>query len=185
MAKPGPVPHAGRDWLTTARRHGTDAMQALAMFDRLDTVPVEAMLGRWRGAELPTGHPLDGMLAAFGGVGKEMRDADTVFPLLFERGGETVAIDPRRLPLRLATRLRVQRSGLARALFHAAMPLLRTAKPTARLRMMECRGRVSAAMLYDALPIRDAFRRVDRDRVLGLMDCRYFVVPFFFALERA
>lgn len=184
MTPPGPHAAADRDWLAAARRHGTGTAQALAVFDRLDVVALEAMRGCWRGSELPTGHPLDGMLAAFGWAGKEVRDADTVFPLLFGHRGETVAIDPKWLPLRLATRLQVQRSRLARSLFDVAVPLLRTTRPSARLRTIECRGRASAAMLYDALPIHDVFRRVDRDCVLGLMDCRYFEAPFFFVLER-
>lgn len=185
MAQPAPDPPDARAWLAQARRHGADTAQALAVFESLDAVPVAAMFGRWRGGEVPTGHPMDGMLTAFGWAGKQACDADTVYPLLFEHGGRTVAIDPRRLPVRLATRLRVQRSGLARGLFRAALPLLRTTRPSARLRMMACRGRVSATMLYDALPIHDAFRRVDRDCLLGLMDCRYFDQPFFFVLERA
>lgn len=175
---------ATRAWLDEARRRGTDTQAALAVFDRLDPVPVEALFGRWRGAGVPTGHPLDGMLEAFGWVGKEMRDAQTAFPLLFELGGAVVAIEPKYLPVRWAARWRMQRSRWAPAAFRIMRPLLRTARPSARLRMMECRGRSSATMVYDALPICDAFRRVDDRCLLGLMDCRYFEAPFFFVLER-
>ena len=41
------------------------------------------MIGTWRGAELPTAHPLDGLLAASGWWGKQFVDAETVHPLLF------------------------------------------------------------------------------------------------------
>jgi hypothetical protein len=176
---------AARGWLAAARRHGTDTAQALAVFDRLDPLPVEAALGQWRGADVPTGHLLDGMLPAFGWAGKDLRDAEAAFPLLFEHGDAVIAIEPKVLPVRLAAHCRVHRSRWVRAAFEAVKPVLRTTRPSARLRMTQCRGRSSATLLYDALPIRDVFRRVDDDCLLGLMDCRYFDAPFFFVLERA
>lgn len=45
-------------------------------------------------------------------------------------------------------------------------------------------GVVSAAMVYDHLPIVDAFRAEDDDTVLGLMDRRGDRVPFLFRLHR-
>jgi hypothetical protein len=73
---------------------------------------------------------------------------------------------------------------LLQALMPAALVLLRTRKPTARLRMMEHRGVVSATMIYDFLPIHDVFRSVDDDTRLGLMDLRGMAQPFFFVLRR-
>jgi hypothetical protein len=45
---------------------GTTSEAALALFDSLPAVPLETMLGSWRGSGLATGHPLDGMLETFG-----------------------------------------------------------------------------------------------------------------------
>ena len=59
-----------------------------------------------------------------------------------------------------------------------------TDKPKARLRTVEHRGVATAAMVYDALPIIDVFRRVAPDEVLGLMDLRGLPAPFFFLLAR-
>lgn len=176
---------APRQWLDAARRDGVDTAAALAVFDALGPVTLEAMSGRWDGVGLRSGHPLDGMLEAFGWRGKHFGDAGAAHPLLFAdaRSG-TVAIDPKRLPIRLATRLRVQRWPGARGAFVLAQPLLRTARPAARLGLVEYRGCTTAAMRYDAVPILDVFRRIDDDCVLGLMDCRYFDAPFFFALVR-
>jgi len=42
----------------------------------------------------------------------------------------------------------------------------------ARLRRIDYRGAVSAAMIYDRLPIIDHFRAVDDDTVMGLMETR-------------
>ena len=63
--------------------------------------------------------------------------------------------------------------------------LLKTEKSQARLRMMEYRGKVSATMIYDYLPINDSFRKVDNHTVLGLMDFKNLPQPFFFLLKRA
>ncbi|WP_324273741.1 DUF4334 domain-containing protein [Blastococcus brunescens] len=42
----------------------------------------------------------------------------------------------------------------------------------------------TAAMVYDALPVIDVFRRVGPDVVVGAMDMRGLPAPFFFLLER-
>ena len=69
---------------------------ALALFDAAPAVDAAAMIGTWRGAELPTGHPLDGLLAASGWWGKQFVDAETVHPLLFPTGdGGAVGVEPR------------------------------------------------------------------------------------------
>ncbi len=59
---------------------------ALALFDASPAVEAEFMIGTWRGAELPTGHPLDGLLESSGWWGKQFVDNETVHPLLFPTG---------------------------------------------------------------------------------------------------
>ena len=49
---------------------------------------------------------------------------------------------------------------------------------------MDYRGKVSATMVYDYLPINDAFRKVNDDTVLGVMDLKNSSQPFFFILKR-
>ena len=61
----------------------TTTDDALQRYDALPAVEPEFMIGTWHGAEVPTAHPLDGMLAASGWWGKQFRDAETVHPLLF------------------------------------------------------------------------------------------------------
>lgn len=156
--------------------------EALELFDGLDPVPVEFMLGTWRGAEFPTGHPMDGLLTATGWYGKQFVDADTVHPLLFFTADRKAAfpVNPALAPIGLP--LPANRSY--HRLITAARPLVGTSKPTARLRMTEYRARVSATMIYDAKPINDAFRRIDDDTVLGAMDLRGADRPYFFTLRR-
>ena len=64
------------------------------------------------------------------------------------------------------------------------MPLFQTRRSRARVRMTEYRGKLSATMIYDALPINDVFRKVDADTVLGIMDYKGMPASLFFVLQR-
>lgn len=75
-------------------------------------------------------------------------------------------------------------SRIAVSFFQLIMPVLRTSKSRARLRMTEYRGKVSATMIYDQLPINDVFRKLHEDTVLGVMDNKIVNDPFFFTLTR-
>ncbi|GAB2695509.1 DUF4334 domain-containing protein [Nocardia thraciensis] len=172
--------------LRALRQEGCTPRQAWELFDGLPAVRVdEITTGRWHGDELDTGHPWAGVLVESGWYGKQFDDPDSVQPLLFAGPDEAVfPVDPRRVPLALAGR--VPRAGvrLARRLLPALRPLLRTRTPRARLRNLEFRGKVSAAMVYDHLPIIDIFRLVDDETLLGVMDLRGMADPYFFILRR-
>lgn len=171
--------------LRDAQEKGTTLDGALSFFDSLETVTIEEMFGRWRGSGLPSGHPMDGILEKMQWYGKEFRSAEFVHPLLFEGPrGEIRAMDSRHMPLNLIPKLRLSGSAFERLAFSAVKPFLWTTEPRARLRMMEHRGKASATMIYDFLPVHDVFRRVDADTLLGLMDLRGEARPFFFVLRR-
>jgi hypothetical protein len=171
-------------WLTAHEQSGSTEREALEFFDSLPSVPLDMLTGRWHGAGLPTGHPLDGLLESYGWYGKEFISPECVHPLLFSDGsGGVVVVDSRFLPTGLMVKT-PKSSRLLPSLFSLVRPLLRTTKARARLRMMEHRGKVSATMIYDYLPINDVFRRVDANSVLGLMDLRDVPQPFFFILRR-
>ena len=176
---------AAASWLET-HRTGVTPEQALAFFDGLPTVPTADMIGRWRGSGLPTGSRLDGLLEAYGWYGKEFRDAETAHPLLFrDRSGVPHPVDPAYAPLGLLFRLpQLARTRAARLGFAAVRPLRRTEAPAARVRTLEHRGVATAAMVYDALPVIDVFRRTGPGSLLGLVDARGLDEPFFFVLER-
>jgi hypothetical protein len=173
------------DWLN-GHRDGARPGEALAYFDSLPRVEPREMLGRWRGSGLPTGSPLDGLLEAYGWYGKEFLDDEAVHPLLFmDRSGNPRPVDPRLLPVEVLR----DYAGFAkfwplRAAFSGLRPLLYTDKPKARLREVTHRGVVTAAMVYDALPVIDVFRRVSDDVRLGAMDMRGLPSPFLFVLRR-
>ncbi len=158
---------------------------ALAAFDAGEPVTCHELVGRWRGGELRTGHPMDGLLETYRWWGKAIRSADDVDPLLFAgRDGTVRALDPRRLPVALVARGWAPPWAPLGALAAVAHPLLATSAPRARLRDLEVRGVVTVAMVYDHVPIVDAFRRTGPDELLGLMDRRGDEVPFLFRLRR-
>jgi hypothetical protein len=171
-------------WIERAEREGTTVEEALKVFDRSGAVSIEAMIGRWRGGGLRTSHPWDGMLEACGWYGKEFRDAESVFPLLFgSEGDHIVAINPKWLPVRWAANAKWARHRWPLAAFRISRRLLVTHGPSARLRMTVFRGVATATMIYDSQPINDLFRAVAPDLLLGLMDCRG-LAPMFFTLRR-
>lgn len=154
--------------------------RALEFLDALPPVTVDELRGRWRGRELPTGHPLDGLLAATGWHGKLFDDPEHTHPLVMAGRRGLFHLNPALVPLRAV--LRFGNRPMAR-LARPLLPLLATRRPAARLRMVEYRGVPTATMIYDALPVLDHFRRVDDRTLLGVMDLRD-AAPFFFVLER-
>lgn len=144
----------------------TDTHTACRIYDSLETVSLEELIGTWKGREFPTGHPLDGLLSELNWYGKAFHDAENVDPLLFEMpNGEVAAIDP--VPVMDKRKL------------------IKAAGGKARIRMMEHRGALSAVMIYDNLPIHDHFRKVNDGVLLGMMDWKSDAQPFFFILEKA
>lgn len=166
----------------------TTTADALALFDAADPITVEAMFGTWHGAEVPTCHPLDGLLQASGWWGKRFVDAEKVDPLLFPAadGRSLWACNPALAfgGLRLSTALPALRTVPVRRPIARLRPLLATKTPKARLRTTRFRSVDTATMIYDQLPINDVFRRLTDDTVIGAMDLRGMKQPYFFVLRR-
>lgn len=158
---------------------------ALDVFDRLEVVDVPFMIGRWRGMEITTGHPQDGVLAATRWYGKEFLDAETVHPLLHKTSsGKLFRVKPRPTLVYLSLRMPILKSKPFRPLSLMITRLLTTNVSQARARMIEYRGKLSATMVYDFLPINDHFRMIDESTVLGMMDFKGLPDPFPFVLRR-
>jgi hypothetical protein len=161
---------------------------AIAAFDAAEPTSPDFMIGCWRGREIPTRHPLDGILEASGWWGKQFIDTDTVHPLLFasSRSPRPWALNPAYLPLQTSLLLPrfVRTSHLLASGIAVCRPILQTRKPHARLRTIAYRGQSTAAMAYDQLPIIDVFRKVTDDIVIGAMDYRHSENPYLFALHR-
>jgi hypothetical protein len=166
----------------------TTTEDAFTVFDDAGAVDPEFMIGTWRGAELPTAHPLDGLLSASGWWGKQFVDADTVHPLLFPKDGGNAlwALNPILAfgGLGPVTKVPIAKNISFGGLIGALRPVLQTKAPKARLRTTRYRGTDTATMIYDQLPIHDVFRKLSDDAVIGAMDLRGSRRPYFFVLHR-
>lgn len=79
---------------------------AQGFFDELKPVMPDKTIGLWQGHRIATGHPLDCVLENLGWYGKRFHPDLRADALLFRAGPRRlVAIDPARIPLRLALRL--------------------------------------------------------------------------------
>lgn len=163
----------------------TTQQQALDLFDSLPVVDLEFMYGTWAGTGVHTGHAMDGLLENYRWYGKQFISPDKVHPLVFKKSnGKFFQINPALMPLGMALSQQWLKKPFMRFFFNLGRPVLSTRKTTARLRMTELRGKVSATMCYDALPIHDVFRKVDENTVLGYMDYKRMDEPFFFTFSR-
>ncbi len=156
--------------------------EALEIFDRLEMVPEDFMIGRWKGKEIETNHQMDGILVASGWYGKLFLNSEEVHPLLFYTKNKTelYAVNPRIVPMHM----KFPKSDVVGILMRLVKPILQTKKSTARLRMIEYRNRVTATMCYDEKAILDHFAKIDENRVMGVMDLKGVPDPYIFILER-
>lgn len=168
--------------LTEALKEGqTTAENALAIFDQLETVDVNFMIGKWKGSEVQTSHPLGGGLESTGWYGKIFKDPENVSPLVFYTLDKSDVFFVN--PIVMAKNTENQgKSGPI--LMGELQEQVETTDYKARLRMTEYRGKVSATMIYDDMPINDVFRKVDEATVLGVMDSKGVPEPLFFILKR-
>ena len=163
----------------------TSTEEALKLFDELDTVNLDFMMGRWRGSGFHTDHPMDGLLEASNWYGKEFIDPDRVHPLLFlDSNNKIFKVAPNLTAMNLALRFPLPNNKAMKLLVNFMNSMLKTEESQARIRMMEHRHKISATMIYDNLPIHDIFRKIDDNTVLGLMDFKGAEKPFFFVLRR-
>lgn len=160
---------------------------ALELFDSLETVDIDFVIGSWQGEGYPTNHQLDGVLEAYHWHGKHFESSEDIHPLVFSNlWGRLTRINPilSAPSFALMDRLPIPKSKILGKIFQLIMPLLSTSKSRARLRMTEYRGKISATMIYDQLPINDVFRKLDDNTVMGIMDLKGMKDPFFFKLKR-
>ena len=143
------------------------------------------MMGRWKGSGFKTNHRMDGLLETIGWYGKDFVSPDCVHPLLFSDGtNQPYAIDPNPTAVNIGFSIDLPQKQSLKPMYIAMSKLLKTEESKARVRMMEHRGKLSATMIYDYLPIHDVFRKVDEHTLLGLMDFKGMEQPFFFVLNR-
>lgn len=145
--------------------------QAYDFFDKLESLELSDIMGVWKGRELYTGHPMEGLLDICKWYGKEFKSTEKVYPLIFKTSKDKLFYcNPGLLPFNTSIQKIPKR--LIPMIFNIIRPLIITNKSKARLRMTKYRGVISASMLYDRLPIIDIFRKIDDNTIMGLMDSK-------------
>lgn len=136
-----------------------DAADLELLWDACEVLTAEELLGPWRGFAFATGHRTGRVLERSSWHGKRFEALDRVAPLVC-RGDDGQLYDDER-----------------------------SAPGGASLWEVRFRGRVTATMVYDAMPVLDHFVRVDDSTVLGVMNGKPELVRddgqlFWFGLER-
>lgn len=156
--------------------------EALTIFDSLETADLAFMLGQWRGFEVKTGHQMDGLLSATRWYGKLFISEERVYPLLFHSFNKSriYSVDPKLIPLNI----KIPKTKLLFPILNILRLILQTKKSSARMRMINYRGRTTGTMVYDKKAIMDHFVKIDNNRMLGIMDQKGSANPYVFILER-
>lgn len=166
-------------------RDGASQAEAFQLFDALEVVDFETMWGLWKGSEITSGHPMEGLLTAAGWYGKRFESPESVYPLVFQKTDGTLFTgNPALLPLSLPFD-KVSLKSISIGM-KVVRPFFTTEKSSARLRITDYRGKPSASMVYDAKAIIDIFRKVDETTLMGVMDIKNIKqgMSYFFVLRK-
>ena len=139
-------------------RTAVTAAEVDELFEALDTVTPEEILGEWKGGIFATGHHGSEGLEHIAWYGKTFNSRLDAKPLIcHDEDGNLYSND-------------VMMGG------------------EATLWEIRFRGRVSTSMVYNGAPVVDHFRKVDADTLVGVMDGAESVFDagqhFYFFLER-
>lgn len=174
---------------------GMTQEDAFVFYDKLEPVDNAMMFGKWRGKEAPSNHPMDGMLTICPWHGKQFVDEETVHPLVFKaKNGNLFYFNPDKvlkyynkiIKLEIVNKLLNSQKSFDPHKLDWLYKRFKTKESKARLRQVKYRGKVSAAMVYDGVPIIDNFRKLDEDTVFGVMDIKGDLnqMGYFFILKR-
>jgi len=155
---------------------------AIRIFDGLEPVTLDFMIGKWKGYEIATGHTMDGLLEPTGWYGKYFKSLEEVHPLLFfaNKKTELYSVNPKLIPLGI----QFPKTKILGTLMAMLRPILQTKKSTARIRMIKYRNKVTGTMAYDEKAIFDHFVKINEKTMLGAMDLKGSPSPYIFVLER-
>lgn len=155
------------------------------IFDSLATVDINDLWGFWKGSEIKTGHPMEGILSVTGWYGKRFVNSEQIDPLVFRtEKGKLFYVNPGLIPLELPI------EKLPKKILSMTMKwfgfVVKTNKSRARVRRVKFQGKTSASMIYDQKAIIDVFRKINDDTLLGVMDIKdkHPEKYYFFVLQR-
>jgi hypothetical protein len=157
--------------LTKAERVLTET-EVEEVFNQLPAVSPEAMIGKWTGGSFNTGHPTHKQLEDYKWAGKDFHSINEVDPIMLwdDQGNRT----------------RYTEFGTARVRTEIDCQTFCVKRSSMlQIREVKFRGVVTAAMIYDKIPIIDYFHHVSEGVVMGAMDNKdllndgtyYFILP--------
>lgn len=158
----------------------------VSWFQGLEPVNPLDLVGLWKGTDIPSGHPLDGVLGNLGWFGKRFHPDLRADALLFQwRPGRLVPIEAALFPIKFVLwAAPFGRTSVARGLSSYLQKMFRARGQTACLKLLQFKGGLTAAMVYDEQPVTDYIRRISADTVAGMMCVDGDPRRFFFKLER-
>lgn len=183
----GTVKMSNRETINEMLKGQITQEEAFAFYDTLEPVEMDLLWGLWKGAELTTGHPFEGLLTAAGWYGKRFVSPEEVYPLIFQNAdGRLYAGNPALIPITLPYDKIPFIDKVVYGAMKVAGPIISTKKSSARLREVKYRDKLSSAMMYDTKGIVDVFRKVDEHTLLGVMDIKGMSTDktYFFMLDR-
>lgn len=157
--------------------------EAFAFFDSLPSFPIENLCGNWKGWEIPTGHPFDGVLTATKWYGKYFENVEDSFPLMYQKKNKKFFyINPRWVPLKL---IQFFPRWVISFIFPLVSIFVCTKKSSATLRNIEYRNCITSTMVYDEKPIIDYFKMVDDKTIFATSVMKWNpIVGQFFTLSK-
>ncbi len=145
--------------------------EAADFYDSLPAFPIENIYGRWKGREMATGHPFDGVLTATKWYGKYFEDSENSYPLMYQKKNkEFFFVDPNYLPLEIVQSF--SRSFIA-FLFPLLLPFICTKESSSIVRSIEYRNYITTAMIYDKKPVIDYFKMVDETTIFAASEMKW------------
>ena len=130
--------------------------QVDALFATLPPVTIEALIGTWRAAYIPRVSGYQRVID-MGWYGMRFTDENTVDTMLIVDGSDVFAADV----IKLAGAMTAETRHMSELRSE-----IETHEPTCCLRMIEHRGALSAAAIYDRQPVIDYFRLIDDNAVV-------------------
>lgn len=168
--------------LYSNRTFGTDELYAY--FDSLQPFDMANLRGKWEGVDLDTNHHLNLLLTYCDWYGKDFIDEQNVDGLIFREkltSDRCFRVDPKLFPI--GTRF-FPNHYITRVVFTFISKFIQTQKSTAKLEMIEYRGKRSASVVYNDIKMVDYYRKIDSRTILGVIESKAYKDPFFYVLQK-
>lgn len=155
-----------------------------AYFDTLEPCHINKLRGKWEGVDLDTNHHINTLLTYCDWYGKEFLDEENVHALIFReslKSDRCFRINPKFFPIGAKV---FPNHYITRLIFVLFSQFIQTKKTTAKLEMIEYRGKRSASDIYFDAKMVGYYRKIDHKTVLGVIEIKAYKEPLFYVLQK-